>query len=447
MKKYKVFVLLLAFMLLISCDRVSETETRTAATETLSVETTIDPSVSEVAELQNNDELLELIIKAWSAGRAADLYRYAASDITELMNREAFAYLFESVSDIGGVFLNRVDKGKKNGDGVEVYSLLLEFENVEAEVQISIKDRQICGFVRNIYFKKSFEIERENNIVERYFVLNSDGYELNAVYTYVNDGARHPAVILISGSGPIDYNSTVGILTPFEDLARGLADDGINSIRFDKRTFNYASELSKNMGVEEEYFRDCIRALEYVKEQNAIGDIYFFGHSLGGQIAAELARRNDDAAGIVLLNSSARHLADIVYDQYVAVDSQNKTVYAKHSALARECKKESAKGNYYYGATDYYWASYNELDTISSIMNADIPALIMNSTYDGQTFGADLALWEDAFVNYESVILKIYDDINHFGYKFDPTDVAALYKRAKFPVELIETIVHFIDPM
>jgi len=62
------------------------------------------------------------------------------------------------------------------------------------------------------------------------------------VYTYVNDAKAHPAVLLIAGSGPSDYNSTVGILTPFEDIAISLARNGINSLRVDKRTFNYSSE-------------------------------------------------------------------------------------------------------------------------------------------------------------------------------------------------------------
>ena len=45
-----------------------------------------------------------------------------------------------------------------------------------------------------------------------------------------------PGVILLSGSGPNDMDETIGPNKPFTDIARGLADRGIASLRFDERT-------------------------------------------------------------------------------------------------------------------------------------------------------------------------------------------------------------------
>ena len=50
----------------------------------------------------------------------------------------------------------------------------------------------------------------QSSIEEKRFVLESNGYKLNAVYTYINDGKSHPAVLLIAGSGPSDYDETIG---------------------------------------------------------------------------------------------------------------------------------------------------------------------------------------------------------------------------------------------
>lgn len=83
----------------------------------------------------------------------------------------------------------------------------------------------------------------QSNIKEKKFVLKSDGYKLNAAYTYINDGNAHPAVLLIAGSGPSDYDETLGILKPFKDIADGLAKEGINSLRVDKRTFSYLCRI------------------------------------------------------------------------------------------------------------------------------------------------------------------------------------------------------------
>ena len=125
----------------------------------------------------------------------------------------------------------------------------------------------------------------QSNIEEKKFVLESDGYKLNAAYTYINDGNAHPAVLLIAGSGPSDYDETLGVLKPFKDIADGLAKEGINSLRVDKRTFGYAAEFDIKCGIKEEYIDDCNIAVEYLKSQNISG-LYLLGHSLGGQIAA-----------------------------------------------------------------------------------------------------------------------------------------------------------------
>ena len=97
------------------------------------------------------------------------------------------------------------------------------------------------------------QVSPQSNIEEKKFILENDGYKLNAVYTYIDDGNAHPAVLLIAGSGPSDYDETVGTLKPFKDIANGLAKEGINSLRVDKRTFSYAANFDIKCGIEEEY--------------------------------------------------------------------------------------------------------------------------------------------------------------------------------------------------
>ncbi len=160
----------------------------------------------------------------------------------------------------------------------------------------------------------------QGSIEEKHFVLESNGYKLNAVYTYIDDGNAHPAVLLIAGSGPSDYDETLGTLKPFKDIANGLAKEGINSLRVDKRTFSYAANFDIKCGIEEEYLDDCNTAIEYLKSQNISG-LYLLGHSLGGQITTELAASIEGIDGMILFNSSARHLADIACDQYSVLDS------------------------------------------------------------------------------------------------------------------------------
>ena len=283
----------------------------------------------------------------------------------------------------------------------------------------------------------------QGSIEEKHFVLESNGYKLNAVYTYIDDGKAHPAVLLIAGSGPSDYDETVGRLKPFKDIANGLAKEGINSLRVEKRTFSYAANFDIKCGIEEEYLDDCNATIEYLKSQNISG-LYLLGHSLGGQIATELAASIEGIDGMILFNSSARHLADIACDQYSAADPVNIESYITYAEAAKNATVSSAKGYYYYSASDYYWVSYNQIDVAKNISNANIKTLIINSKFDKQSFDEDLNLWSTLFSDSANVSICVYDDISHFGYKIDTTDPSSIYTQVDFPSEVISAFTDFI---
>ena len=390
-----------------------------------------------------NEELFEYVISKWKQDKAAELYEYADAKLAALLRKEDFVYLFDSVSDIGGALNKVTDKKSGTANGITTYTAKLEFEHLTADLAIAFSNLKISSFNRNVYFKDTFEIDRGSGRMERYFVLENDGHKLNAVYTYRNDDQPHPAVLLIAGSGPGDYNETVGLLTPFEEIALGLAENGINSLRVDKRTFNYASDFGITSGVEQEYGSDCNAAIEFLKKEDISG-LYLLGHSLGGQIAAELAASNSDIDGMILFNSSARHLADIACDQYTVIDSANEDSYLAYAGAAKAAADDTAQGAYYYNASDYYWASYNQLDTIKSVKDAEIRTLIINSRFDNQIFDADIELWESHFSDNENVAIRVFDDISHFGYKIDTTDSLSVYRRVEFPEELIRAFSDFV---
>ena len=286
--------------------------------------------------------------------------------------------------------------------------------------------------------------EVKNNFAEQSVVIENDGYSLNGVYSYIDDGGEYPAVLIIAGSGPIDYDGTAGVLRPYKDIADGLVRNGISTLRVDKRTFEYAAEFDVKAGIEEEYLSDCRAAVSFLKEQG-ISEIYLFGHSLGGQIAAEIAAEDSEIDGMILFNSSARHLADIACDQFIAIDPDNSAEYITYAQAAKNASEGNAKGYYYYSASDWYWVSYNKLDTIKSITDADIKTLIINSTADMQSFDADIKMWQDNFSDSEKVTIRIYDDMSHIGYKIDMTDHTSIFAEAGFPDELISVFSDFIN--
>ncbi len=440
-RKCIIYLVILGLLLFSAC---SDTEQAPETSAIVIESETADETTAEqqLFEPETQDELFDYVIEKWRRGEAQDLYEYADSEIKTLLTAEDFACLFDSVSEISGDLQEITEIKSSKEDGIVTYTAVLNFDNLDSDIALSFKGMELCAFYRNVYFKGTFEIDR-GDYSERYFILENDGCQLNAVYTCVDDGKVHPSVLLIPGSGPSDYNATVGILTPFEDIARGLAENGINSLRIDKRTLNYADEFGQEGGIDEEYMSDCQAAINYLKKQN-ISDLYLLGHSLGGQIATELAVTDREIDGLILFNSSARHLADIACDQYILLDPNNKGAYIEFADAAKRVSAETAKGYYYYSASDYYWASYNQIDTLQNINDRDIKTLIINSTYDSQSFEADIELWRSSFSGDENITLQVFDDISHFGYKIDTSDQSTLYRQTVFSIEIINAFVEFI---
>lgn len=281
----------------------------------------------------------------------------------------------------------------------------------------------------------------EGGVTETAFQLESGGYLLDAVYTDAGEG---PAVLLIAGSGPSDADETVGGLKPFADIAGGLAEQGISVLRVEKRTYRYAASMEPTDGIEEEYFEDCRAAIQWLREQEGTEKVYLLGHSLGGQIASVLAAQDGDIAGMILWNSTPRHLADVARDQFIQLDPDNKAAYEELAVAAKETSYESARSiYYYYGANEYYWAGYNEIDVVGSIKSAGIPVLIINSRDDAQIFEEDIQLWQELLEGDENVEIKLYDGMSHLGYRFDVNDQTAYYSPQEFPGELIEDFADF----
>ncbi len=164
-------------------------------------------------------------------------------------------------------------------------------------------------------------------------------------------------MLIIPGSGPCDSDGSIGVLKPYEDIAAGLASDGVNSLRVEKRTFRYAQSFTQEDGIEQEYLDDMAAALAYLREVPQAGEIYLLGHSLGGLIAAELAARDGNVAGVIVFNSSARHLADIAAVHFCAANPARSAEYRRYATADKNADNSAGRGNcrgyYYFDATDY----------------------------------------------------------------------------------------------
>ena len=143
-------------------------------------------------------------------------------------------------------------------------------------------------------------------ITESITVGKDTEYPLSGILTLPEDAAGPvPAVVMVHGSGSSDMDERVMKLTPFKDLAEGLAEKGVASIRYEKRTWAYSSKMSKmRITVKEETIDNALLAIEMLKNDERIDkdNIFILGHSQHTRhresFLEEMARQCDE--GVIL---------------------------------------------------------------------------------------------------------------------------------------------------
>ena len=147
-------------------------------------------------------------------------------------------------------------------------------------------------------------MKRENIIVGK-----GTNYPLHGLLTLPDDTSKPvPAVVFVHGSGASNRDEKVGKLTPFKDLAEGLAARGIASVRYDKRSFAYGRKMlkEKNITVKEETIEDAVRATQLLRKDGRIdrNRIFIVGHSMGAMLAPRIDAQGGNYCGLILMAGS-----------------------------------------------------------------------------------------------------------------------------------------------
>ena len=153
-------------------------------------------------------------------------------------------------------------------------------------------------------------------------VVNKGGkYPLNGMLTLPeNKEGKYPAVVFVHGSGSSNMDEKVMKMTPFKDMAEGLAKRGIASIRYDKRSYAHGLKMirEKEITVYNETIEDAIIATEMLKNDTRIDaeQIYIVGHSMGAMLAPRIDSEGGNYAGLILMSGTPNTLDQVMLRQF-----------------------------------------------------------------------------------------------------------------------------------
>jgi len=258
------------------------------------------------------------------------------------------------------------------------------------------------------------------------------------------DTAGIPAVVLVHGSGPQDKDETIGALTPFKDIAHALADKGIATLRYDKRTKIYGRKMMEHPGevtVETETIDDAILATKLLRADPRIGKVFILGHSLGAMLAPRIDAEGGNFDGLIIAAGSLRTLREIMLDQITELvknykglvkklaDKQTAKLKADFAAIDALTDAQAKEKKVFGKTRAYYFKEMEEHPAGPYLELSCKPAFIFQGDKDFQGYpDKDFAGYAQLLSDRPNVTLKLFPDLNHVFTHSYATKTAKDYK-------------------
>ena len=239
-----------------------------------------------------------------------------------------------------------------------------------------------------------------------------------------------PAVVIVHGSGPVDRDGTVGVLTPYADLAAGLARRGIAALRYDKRTLVRRAELATigpNITVADETIDDAVAAVDLLVGADGVDPtaVFVLGHSLGGYLGPRILERSTAARGLIVLAGNTRPMPEVILDQtaYLASlagdptpEMERALAALRHGAAmaaSPTLSPSTPPAELPFGVPASYWLDLRDYDPAALAAGLRRPLLILRGERDYQVTEADMDGWRAGLAATPDVTLRTYPGLSH----------------------------------
>ncbi len=135
--------------------------------------------------------------------------------------------------------------------------------------------------------------------------------------------ARPPVVVILPGSGPTDRdgNNPYGVRgSTYRLLAEGLAEQGIASLRMDKRGMfaNAAATADPNKVFIDDLAVDALAWAAKARAETGAPCAWLAGHSEGALVALVAGQKSEGVCGLILLSGAGRTYTTILRAQLKA---------------------------------------------------------------------------------------------------------------------------------
>lgn len=259
-------------------------------------------------------------------------------------------------------------------------------------------------------------------------------------------------VLIIAGSGPTDRDGNNPVMknNSLKMLAEGLVENGIASVRYDKRGIGE----SKNAGVSESelrfehYVQDAQAWVDFLSKDSRFSEIIVLGHSEGSLIGM-IAAQNSEVDKFISLAGVGTPAGEIIREQ---LKPQPPFVLEQSLPILEKLEKGETVAevppmlfSLFRPSVQPYLISWFRYDPRQELAKLNKPVLIIQGTTDLQVGVADAEKLANATKRAE---LRILEGMNHIlkEAESDRAKNIATYSMADLPLktDLVKSVIEFI---
>ncbi len=184
------------------------------------------------------------------------------------------------------------------------------------------------GITGTFYLKKgerkkelaTASVEEQVPYKQEEVVFHNDTIKLTGTLTLPQTKGPHPAVVMITGSGPQNRDEELLGFKVFKVIADHFTRNGIAVLRYDDRGVG-GSTGNVMESTTEDFAKDVLAAVKFLKSNSDINStrIGLCGHSEGGIVAPLAASMSEDVAFIIMMSGTGMNGSKIIIAQTEAI--------------------------------------------------------------------------------------------------------------------------------
>jgi hypothetical protein len=305
----------------------------------------------------------------------------------------------EQVKSPGGtISLRKFELIFQNPGGPLTASVTIDAGNRLARVEIPAAGLSV---IRSDLATVSSRPQTSRNPTDADVTIPAFGFNLAGTLTtppQVAGRLRHPAIVLVGGSGRVDREANVAGIPIFAQLAGALAERGFVVLRYDKRAVGQSGGRDERADIQD-YADDLIAAVKWLGKRKEVDSdrITVAGHSEGGAVAMVAATREDDIASLVLMAAPGTRGSELILEQQQhGLDVLNVTGEARKAKIDIQQRIQTAvltgvgweglPPEYRKVADTAWFRSFLQYDPARVMERVRQPILIIQGDLDKQVF-------------------------------------------------------------